>query len=156
VNDVTVESAREVVGESLDDLLAVLDGLSVTQLNRRPAGEQTNPIAILVAHALASTRSWLSLATGKDLPPRDRPAEFLTVARDADDFRRWAAAEADTCRATLARVVDYDPARERPAPWRSDDPDTPVTAAWAMSHAIAHLGEHVGHAQLTADVVRAS
>ena len=30
----------------------------------------------------------------------------------------------------------------------------PLRAAWALLHALAHLREHVGHAQLTRDVVR--
>jgi hypothetical protein len=152
--DSTVEAARDVVGDALDRLLAALDGLTTEQLNRRPAGELTNPAAVLVAHALASTRSWLSLATGAPLPLRDRPTEFLTVAEEADVFRAWAAGQAAECLGLFDGDVDHEPGRTGLAPWRSGAlAAEPVTAAWALAHATAHLGEHVGHLQMTRDVL---
>jgi hypothetical protein len=80
VPDPTIEAARDVLGDALGELRATLDGVSVDDLNRRPAGPSSNPLAVIAAHALSSTRSWLSLATGAPLPERDRPAEFRTVA----------------------------------------------------------------------------
>ncbi len=44
---------------------------------------------MLVTHAMHSTRSWLSLATGAPLPERDRPAEFLVVVDDPEAFIGW-------------------------------------------------------------------
>ena len=45
--------------------------------------------------------------------------------------------------------VAFDPGATGTAPWRTDGADEPVTAAWALLHALEHLREHVGHAQLT-------
>jgi len=147
VTDHTIEAAREVLDASLDELRKMLIGLPPDALNQRPAGEGSNPLAVIAAHALSGTRSWLSLATGAPLPERDRPAEFRTVA-DAE-FLDWADGMSAECRRLLEGDVVFDPGRTGAAPWRSDDPTTPVTAAWALLHALDHLGEHIGHAQLT-------
>jgi hypothetical protein len=147
VPDPTIEAARDVLGDALGELRATLDGVSVDDLNRRPAGPSSNPLAVIAAHALSSTRSWLSLATGAPLPERDRPAEFRTVADGV--FLAWTDSLATDCREILAGDVAFDPARTGTAPWRSHHPDRPVTAAWALLHALDHLGEHVGHAHLT-------
>ena len=78
--DPTIEGLREVLDECLDEIRRGVAGLSPAQLNARPAGEETNPIAVIVTHALGATLSWLSLAMGAPLPERDREAEFRTVA----------------------------------------------------------------------------
>jgi hypothetical protein len=148
VPDPTIEAARDVLGDALGELRATLAGMSVDDLNLRPAGPSSNPLAVIAAHALSSTRSWLSLAMGAPLPERDRPAEFRTVADD--DFLAWADARAAECRRLLEGDATFEPTRIGAAPWRSGDlAEAPVSAAWALLHALDHLGEHVGHAHLT-------
>jgi Protein of unknown function (DUF664) len=149
VVDPTIEAARDILGDSLVELRKAVDGCSADQLNARPVAGDTNPLAVLVTHALHSTRSWISLAVGAPLPDRDRPAEFLVTVDDAAAFMTWVDGMGDDCRALLSGDVHYDPGATGTAPWRTDGPDEPVTAAWAMLHALGHLREHVGHAQLT-------
>jgi hypothetical protein len=153
VADPTIEAARDILSDSLDELRRAVDGCTADQLNRRPAGDRTNGLAVLATHALASTRSWLSLATGAPLPPRDRDAEFLVMVDDPTAFMTQVDAWSAEIRALLASDRRFDPGTTAPAPWRADDPDEPVSAAWALLHALEHLREHVGHAQLTRDVI---
>lgn len=153
--DPTVVAARDILGDSLDELRKALDGCSADQLNRPPAGEGTNGLAVLATHALGSTRSWLSLATGATLPERDRDAEFLVVVEDAGAFMAEVDARMSECRALLAAERPFDPGRVGTAPWRTYGDDEPVTAAWALLHALEHLREHVGHAQLTRQLLDA-
>jgi hypothetical protein len=153
VADPTIEAARDILSDSLDELRRAVDGCTADQLNRPPAGDRTNGLAVLATHALASTRSWLSLATGAPLPDRDRDAEFLVVVDDPAAFMADVDAWSTEIRALLASDRVFDPGRTAPAPWRADDPDEPVSAAWALLHALEHLREHVGHAQLTRDVI---
>lgn len=148
MNDVSYEAAAEIVESQLAELRKALEGCTAEELNRRPAGDDTNPLAVLAAHALGSTRSWLSIATGSPLPERDRDAEFRTVVDDPADFMAWFEDAASACRALLDADDAFDPSRVGTAPWTSQ-PDEPVTAAWALLHALEHLSEHVGHAQLT-------
>lgn len=150
--DPLLTAARVVVAESLDELRTAIDGLTPDALNLRIAGEGTNPLAVIVTHAAASTRSWLSLAVGAPLPPRDRPAEFRAVADDG--FTAWLDERMAECLALLDTASEFDAGRRGLAPWRTSGADEPVTAAWALLHATAHLGEHVGHAHAIRDLLR--
>jgi uncharacterized damage-inducible protein DinB len=154
VPDPTIVAARELLETSLHDVRLAIEGMSAEALNQRPAGEDTNAIVVLVTHAMFSTRSWLSLAMGVELPPRDRPAEFRATAEDADDLLAWSDAMAAECRALLADGSSYDPKKTGVAPWSTGPAAAePVTAAWALLHAIVHLREHVAQALLTRQLV---
>ena len=147
--DPTIEAARDILGDSLRELRTAVDGCSADDLNRRPIEGDTNPLAVLVTHAMQSTRSWLSVATGAPPPDRDRDAEFLAVVDDAVAFLAWLDDISAECRALLQVDVAYDPGLTVSAPWRPYGADEPLTAVWALLHALEHLREHVGHAQLT-------
>jgi hypothetical protein len=150
VSDPTLEAARDILADSLAELRAAVDGCSADELNRRPVDDDTNPLAVLATHALHSTRSWLGLAMDADVPPRDRPAEFRVVVDDPGSFMASFDATAAECRALLEGDDRFDPSLIGYAPWRPGElAKEPVVAAWALLHALAHLREHVGHAQLT-------
>jgi hypothetical protein len=151
VADPTIEAAREVLSESLDEIRRGVAGLAVDQLNATPAGGHTNSIAVIATHALASTLSWLSLAMGAELPDRDRDAEFRTVADD--DFASRIEDGIVRCLATLDAVT-WDPARIGTPNWSARHAQQPRTAAYALAHALAHLGEHVGHLHMTRELLR--
>lgn len=145
MSDPTLEAARSIVDESLDAMRAAIAGASADALNRRPAGDDSNPVAVLVVHALSSTRWWLSVALGGPVPERDRPSEFLTTVAGADEMLGVFDPIAAECRALLSTDVTFDPGAIRKDPRDGDQ----VTAAWALIHAVEHLREHVGHAELT-------
>jgi len=149
VADPTIEAARDILADSLVELRTAVDGCTAGELNARPGGDETNALAVLVTHAMHSTRSWLSLATGAPLPERDRPSEFRVVIDDAATFMAWLDAIGEECRSLLDGDVSFDPGAVGEAPWSTSRADEPITAAWALLHALEHLREHVGHAQLT-------
>jgi hypothetical protein len=144
-SDPTLEAARSFVDESLDSMRAAITGASADALNRRPAGDDTNPVAVLVVHAVSSTRWWLSMALGAPLPERDRPSEFLTTVAGADELLGVFDPIAADCRALLDTDAVFDPGAIREDTQESER----VTAAWALIHAVEHLREHVSHAELT-------
>jgi hypothetical protein len=143
--DPTIEAARGFVDGSLTSMRAAIDGASADALNRRPAGDDTNPVAVLVVHAVHSTRWWLSVALGRPLPDRDRPSEFLTTVADADELLALFDPVAADCRALLETDDPFDAGAIREDPREGEQ----VTAIWALIHAIEHLREHVAHAELT-------
>ena len=150
-DDPTIVGIREVLDESLDEIRRGIADLTVEELNATPAGGQTNPIAVIVTHALGSTLSWLSLAVGAPLPPRDRDAEFRAVADDG--FVAWT----QDRMAGLLHILDgavWDPARMGTPNWNPHLADEPRSAAYAAAHALSHLGEHVGHLHMTHDLLR--
>jgi hypothetical protein len=65
--DATLASAAFVLKDDIAELRAAVDGLPDEALNWKPAGADTNSVAVLVTHVLHSTRSWISTAVGR--PP---------------------------------------------------------------------------------------
>jgi len=151
MTDPITSSARFVLKESLGELRAAVEGVPAEALNWRPAGEETNSVAVLATHALHSTRSWLSVAVGGvELPERDRSAEFRAMEDDPGALLRLVDEMSEECRASLrdAGEVDWSATRKISAlAWDSSVQEVP--AAFAILHALEHLGQHVAHASLT-------
>jgi hypothetical protein len=150
MSDPTIDAARDVLSKSLDEIRRGIAGLTVDQLNAKPAGGETNSVAVIATHVLASTRSYMSIAVAAPPPPRDRPAEFRTVA--ADGFGARVEDMIGQCLGLLDGVT-FDPSIEGVRTWQ-DPPGDPVTASWALLFAISHLGEHVGHLHMTLELLR--
>ena len=148
MTDPIITAAREILDDSLAELRVAVVGATADELNRRPAGPDTNSIAVLVVHSLTSTRMWLTVAVGAPLPVRDRDAEFVTVTESEAALLAFLDQMADECRALLAVDAPFDAAVERATHHRSDAPDV-AQAGWALLHALEHLREHVAHTQLT-------
>jgi hypothetical protein len=148
VSDPAIEAAREIASESLDAMRKAIVGASPELLNWRPAGDDTNTIAVLAVHAFTSTRWWLSLAITGVAPERDRPAEFRTTVSNAEEMLWVADPLAAECRLLLEMGGAFDPGASRTDPRDG----TTMTAAWALIHAVEHLREHVAHAELTRQV----
>jgi uncharacterized damage-inducible protein DinB len=151
--DPTIVAARDIVGESLDGFREAIAGAGTDLLNRRPAGDDTNSIAVLTVHTMHSTRMWLSIATGAPVPERDRPSEFLASAESADELLAFFDDMAAQCRALLETDAPFEPGAERTVPRLGADGTETLTSAWALTHAIEHLAEHRAHAQLTRQVL---
>ena len=158
MTDPITASARFVLKESLGELRSAVEGVPAEALNWRPGGEETNSIAVLATHALNSTRSWLAIAVGAPLPERDRPAEFLVTEDDPLALLRLVDEMSAQCTVLLrdAEDVDWSATRgthARPAKKAGDGSWQPgqeeVPAAYAILHALEHLGQHVAHCSLT-------
>lgn len=144
--DAFLPSIRFVVAEDLKDLRTGVGGLPGEALDWKPAGSDTNSIAVLVTHVLGSTRWWMSVAVDAPRPDRDRDSEFRVKSGDTgallafmDDFSAQILAIIDG-----AKDVDWAAQRKLPG----DTPDA-VPASFAVLHAIEHLREHVAHIGLT-------
>ena len=155
MSDPTVEAAAEIFSTALSDLRGAVEGMSADELNRRPAGEDTNSIAVLATHSMHSTRAWLSVAVGAEPPARDRPAEFRAVA-SKDELLSLLDEMGTEC-VSLLDGATFDPDRTGLAPWRQGpEAEEPVPAAWALIFALVHLREHVAHAQHTRQLLDTS
>jgi hypothetical protein len=89
---------------------------------------------------------------GAPLPPRDRAAEFRTVADES--FVARTHEMIGRCLAVLD-TGPWDPSRVGTPNWNARL-SQPRTAAYAATHALAHLGEHVGHLHMTRELLRPS
>lgn len=152
--DPSLAAAASIFDESLAALRATIEGASAEVLNRRPAGDDTNSIAVLSMHAMSSARWWLCVALGAALPDRDRDSEFRYEAADAGELLGFVDAVGGDCRALLATDDAFDAGAVRRSRRIGGDED--VSAAWALIHALEHLGGHVAHAQLARQVLEPS
>jgi hypothetical protein len=153
--DPTISAARGLFDDAVRLLRGSIEGASGDVLNGRPAGEDTNPIAVLATHAMFSTRMWLACALGTAIPGRDRPAEFRATGNESE-LLALVDDVATECRAILTEETAFEPGVPREEPPTS--PGTPpsgerVTAAWALLHALEHLHEHAGQASLTRQIL---
>jgi uncharacterized damage-inducible protein DinB len=143
-------AAKAILEDALEAMRTATEGASPEALNWRPAGEETNSVAVLAVHAMHSTRSWLSVAMGAQLPARDRDSEFMATADDMAALRDVIDHIGSECRALLERPASSDwgvmrKTHARPSlTW-----PTEVSAAWALLHALEHLREHAGQMLLT-------
>ena len=62
MSDPTIDAVRDVLAQSLDEIRRGIAGLTVDPLSAKPAGGETNSVAVIATHALASTRSYMSIA----------------------------------------------------------------------------------------------
>jgi uncharacterized damage-inducible protein DinB len=149
MTDTLLTSVRYVVSEDLKDLRAGVDGLPGEALDWKPAGADTNSIAVLVTHVLHSTRSWLSVAISAPLPDRDRDSEFAVKSNDPAALGAFMTDFSAQITALLNDAGDVDWAAVRQTHARPGAAPEQVPASWAVLHAIEHLREHVAHVGLT-------
>lgn len=152
MTDPVVTACRRAVADSLQVLRGAVEGLPIAALNRRPAGEETNSIAVLVTHALHATRFLMMVGLGLPVPARDRSREFAVDDADATGLLT----EIDLVGAEVLAMLDtageVDWAAARGFR-RADGSRAEFTAAWGVIHAVDHLRGHADEAALTRHIV---
>jgi hypothetical protein len=147
-------AAGTILDDTFANMLETVEGLTTAQLNARLDLEGANSLAVVAVHASHSARSWVAVAVAMDpLPPRDRPAEFRTVAGDPEEFRSELRSLHDDTRTLL----EHDPGLPWDAVRRSHPPSHPsteeVSGAWALVHAVEHAREHLAQMWLVRQAV---
>jgi hypothetical protein len=145
-----IESFRTRFAYEFDRLLETIKGLDDETVNWRPPVPGANSLLVLVTHAVASAEEHVvGNAAGKTVV-RNRDAEFAATggsghlaARAAEVRRRI-----DDALGGLEGRLD----EERDPPFRSW-PGSRTTVRDRLIHSVSHTAEHVGHAQLTRDLI---
>lgn len=129
-------------------LRKVIDGLDSAALEAVPR-EGENSIAVLVTHTVGSELGWLHRAAG--LPfERDRDAEFR--ARGSQEALRSLIADAERRVPELVRAAVE--AGTLTAQVGGERGARTVTVGYCVAHALSHGAEHVGHAELTRQLIQ--
>lgn len=149
--DPLTAAAVDLLRTNAADLRAAITGLGPATLNRAPVPDSSS-LAILVEHAVSSTITQVEAAITGHMDrgrymTEVRPAAFAT--RDADEARLHAAL--DRLDALINRLERQPPTDGYAGDILYEPPagGPPRTRLWSLIHAIEHLREHVGHAQLT-------
>ena len=119
----------------------VVGGAGSSVLDWRP-GDDTNSIAVLVAHALEAERAITSNIAGLTLP-RDRDAMFRVAGLGTDELVAMIDATERDVDGFLAALTD-----DRLAAAIDRRGRTETGARWLV-HVAAHTREHIGQATLT-------
>lgn len=153
--DGITHAAREILDQSCEDLRITLNGLDPETLAREPAPE-TSSLATLVRHATSATGFLLGCAaTGhgdrQQYRQRERAAAFTGAPATAGELIGLVDRLAEEGRRLIAQTPVEALGETVVMAGESDDLPT---RAYALLHALEHLREHVGHAQLTRQVLR--
>src|SRR5712671_2044273 len=103
-------AGADILDIALRDMREAIAGAPAGRLNDRPAGDDTNSIAVLTVHALHSTRWWLSISLGILRPDRHRPSEFLATADGVSELLAIFDEIAADCRAIVDTEASFDAA----------------------------------------------
>lgn len=140
------------IAGTLDSLVGTLDSLSDQQLNWRPQAPDTNSLSVLVTHTLGNVSESILEIFGGQQVHRDRDSEFRAHAsgNSAQELRqRWQQLR-PRVEDVLAGLTPDELHRTYSHPRRGE------IAGYAVLILVAtHASLHLGHAELTRDLLRA-
>ncbi|MCT1619698.1 DinB family protein [Janibacter hoylei] len=147
-------TAQWYVDTALAKLLARADELvdagGEELLCGRPDVEGANSVYALVVHCCGVMERWGGETIAGRQIRRDRAAEFNAMGT-IDQLEALVAAQR---RRWVDDLADYDAgaAPRGPDGWEEGDPD-PTTQGFVVLHVIEELYQHLGHVDLTVDLV---
>lgn len=132
------------------DVLAQLKGISYENLNRPLTLPETNTLFALATHLVGAGEFWVLVIAGGRSMPRDRAAEFRASGSLADltaRYERWIAGVHEALAALKPDQMEQrvDVNRYRSNPTTSEE----VSVREALLHAVEHSALHLGHIQIT-------
>lgn len=135
------EGMRRIFHDQHNRWREVVAGLDAAALNWKP-GEDTNSLAVLVAHTCDAERFLMATALGITVD-RDRESKFRIIASRADVLLK-------IIDETEAETDDYiDRLNDDLLVAEHSHPGRTHTGIWWALHSIEHSTEHIGQALLT-------
>lgn len=140
------------------DILAKLGELSDEQLNQPLPIADANTVFAIATHAVGMGEFWVLTLIGNRPSRRNRAAEFQAVGDGLPLRLRYQQWIADV-HALLDELPDTAMGRvvEPPVEFRSTGglQDGPLTVRDCLYHVVEHTATHLGHIQLSADLLQA-
>jgi uncharacterized damage-inducible protein DinB len=130
------------------DAMRAIDGLPTEALDWMPLdqpAEDMNSINILVTHFCGAERYWIGDIALGEPSERVRSEEFQVAKLDVLELADRIESATAYARQALARLSLDELALER----TQLRDGRPVSAGWALLHALEHTAIHVGHIQIT-------
>lgn len=143
-----------VIERNAREIIAQIDGLPDDTFNHALPFAGANTLAALATHSVGMGEFWVLALVGGRVIARDRPAEFQAVGSApqlVQRFERWIA---DT-HALLAPLPDSEMSRvvDPPAAFRGPELPAVITVRDCLLHVVEHTATHLGHIQLTRDLL---
>src|SRR3990172_2370464 len=126
----------------------ILSGLTKEALDWSP-GESMNSIAVLVTHVAGSEKFWIGDIAMQEPSGRVREAEFIVKGDGAAHLSSLLDSSLAYIQGAFARLTrdDLDQPRTSPLDGKTYD------VAWSIAQSLAHTALHLGHIQLTRQLV---
>jgi hypothetical protein len=137
------------ISDSLDRMIACLDGLDEGQLNWRPPADGANSVWVLAVHSLANAEENILSILGGRPSTRDRDAEFRARGVSPEALReRWS-----TLRPSLQEAIRTLPPADLDREYAHPRRGT-LTGREILLLVTQHAAEHLGHAEVTRDLLK--
>ena len=139
----------DMIRNSVDELVACLEGLDSDSLNWKPL-DDANSLCVLATHTMGNVRhNFLSILCGGPIT-RDRDSEFAAMGDSVAEIEAgWNELQRRISEA-IRELPPDDLDRVRDDPQRGK-----ITGRELMILVARHAAEHHGQAQLTRDLVKA-
>jgi hypothetical protein len=145
--DKEIESFWGYIRSSVDRIISCLDGLNEADLNWRPL-DSANSLYVLAMHTIANVESNIIGVLCLQNIKREREKEFKARGTSVGPIRkRWREVQ-ESIASHLAKLTSKDLDKEYKHPRRDK-----VTGRDILIIVARHAAEHVGHAELTRDLL---
>jgi uncharacterized damage-inducible protein DinB len=145
--DKEIESLWRYIRRSVDRILSCLDGLEEDDLNWRPL-ESANSVYVLAVHMIANVEANILGVLCLQKINRNREDEFKALGSSIEPvLQRWRDVQ-ERISSHLAPLSSKDLDKEYEHPRRGK-----VTGRDLLITIARHAAEHVGHAELTRDLL---
>ena len=140
------------VDQALGEMTAILTGLGDELASTRPDLPGANSPYAIVTHCCGVLEAWGGEAIAGRRIERDRPAEFRATGAVSDLVAKVAAARARL----IVDLAGVDWAAAPRGPVDPQDADLPLgrSQGGVLLHIYEELAQHLGHLELTRDVLR--
>jgi uncharacterized damage-inducible protein DinB len=122
----------------------LISGLPQQSLDWRP-GEDMNSLCVLVTHLTGAERYWVGDVAMGEPSGRNRDDEFLAKEMSAEKLIKKLDDSLAYIQAAFERLMVDDLSKTRVSPRDGRE----FSIGWAISHALEHTALHVGHIQIT-------
>lgn len=143
------DAFSEALVTAIERIIATMNGMDREGINFKPeAGQPTNSVYVLAVHTMGNVEQTVLNVLGGENNPRDRDGEFAAVGESRDWVdERWADLKPRIL-ATLSGLDKEVLAKEYEHPRRGK-----MNGWQALVMVVTHANEHVGHAELTRDLL---
>jgi hypothetical protein len=132
-------------------MLSIVDDLGDERVNLRPDLPGANSPYVIVHHCVQVTHWWVGLMCAGREMDRDRPAEFVGRGSVAE-LHAQVTALRGVLVADVAAIESHAPILH-PERLRDDSPMRGWTRGEALIHAYEELAQHLGHLEITRDIL---
>ena len=135
---------------TIDAMIRSVSRLDDDAVNNRPEFDGANSAFVLVTHALGAAVWWTEHIVLGGPDERDRPSEFAATGTVAELIA--------SCNTTKVRLGELAPALSTATELQGEAvTQIPLAAEWTVGAALMHtyeeLAQHLGHLEITVDLV---